>query len=103
LLVTPAFVRSSYISDHELPLLIRQHRANITRLFWIPVEHVPPDGLGELRAINAAIDPERPLCSLAPTEMNSAIRTIANAVVDHVRAESAISEAERRARMAETA
>jgi TIR domain len=103
LLVTPAFVRSSYISDHELPLLIRQHRANITRLFWIPVEHVSPDGLGELRAINAAIDPERPLCSLAPTEMNSAIRTIANAVVDHVRAESAISEAERRARMAETA
>jgi hypothetical protein len=103
LLVTPAFVRSSYISNHELPLLIRQHRANITRLFWIPVEHVPPGGLGELNAINAVFDPERPLSGLAPTEMNSVLRTVANAVVDHVRAESAISEAERRARTAETA
>ena len=99
LVVTPRFVRSQYISNHELPMLIRQQRANFTRLFWIPVEDVPEGERQALKDINAALDPARPLCRLAPTEANAALRRIANEVVDHVRAESTKSEAERRARM----
>src|SRR5215813_3566431 len=60
LVVTPRFVRSQYISNHELPMLIRQQRANFTRLFWIPVEDVPEGERQALKDINAALDPARP-------------------------------------------
>jgi hypothetical protein len=99
LVVTPRFVRSQYILNHELPRLIRQQRANFTRLFWVPVEDVPLGERGALGDINAALDPARPLSSLPPSEANAARRTVANEVIDHLRAVSTESEIERRGRL----
>jgi len=83
LLVTPDFLASDFIAQHELPVLLERARREKVRLAWIAVE---PSGVEatELWQFQAANDPYRPLETLSRAERNKSMVEIAKAIADAV-------------------
>ncbi len=76
LVVTPGFLNSRFIAQHELPpLLDRAGRAGL-RVVWIPVRHSLYTET-EIRDYQAAHDPAHPLSELSSAEQDKALVEIA--------------------------
>jgi internalin A len=71
LLVSPAFLASSYITSNELPNMLRAAESEGMKLFWIPVResayrHSP------ISEFQAAHPPQSPLASLSRAQRDRA-------------------------------
>lgn len=84
LIITPQFLASDYIRNHELPFLLAQHRAGNLRIFWLVAEHVDLTGV-ELLGLQAAHDPMQPLVTLSASERNTVLANISTQVVHFLR------------------
>lgn len=77
LLVTPAFLDSSFIQKHELPPLLNAAKSEGLTIFWIPVEPSSYDHY-EISNFQAAYSPNEPLYSLKGAKRNQALVEIAS-------------------------
>ncbi len=72
LLVSPHFLASEFIAQHELPPLLEAARNDGATILWIPVSNSAYQ-VTEIGDYQAAIDPTRPLdCMSGPSERNKA-------------------------------
>jgi hypothetical protein len=62
-LVTPAFLASDFIHEHELGPLLKQAEEGGTRILWVPVRACSYKGT-PLARHQAVIDPEKPLAQM---------------------------------------
>jgi hypothetical protein len=77
LLVTPAFLESPYISNDELPNLLRAAESEGLIIFWIPVK--PSSwSMSELAPFQAAHPPSEPLSGLRGSKRDQAFVSIAS-------------------------
>jgi len=67
LLVSQDFLRSKFISTHEMPEIINASRSSGLEIFWIPVD-VSSYERTLLNQFQAAHDPKEPLAKLKPFE-----------------------------------
>jgi len=72
LLVSPSFLSSDFISNHELPHLLKAALSAELRVFWIPLSHSLYQHT-EINAYQAAHDPAHPLESLRKAQRNVAL------------------------------
>jgi hypothetical protein len=79
LLVSQAFFASTFISQRELPAILRRRKRDGIPLVWIPVS-ASNFRLTPLRDIQAACDPSRPLDSLPLPRRKQALVTIVNQI-----------------------
>jgi hypothetical protein len=79
LLVTPAFLSSSFITEQELPRILDRQNQGLT-IFWIAVE---PSLVKRtpLWAYQAANDPSRPLSTLKRAEQDRVLVEIAEKII----------------------
>lgn len=79
LLVSPNYLDSDFIDEHELPLLLGGAQTGDVAIVWIPVSasavHRTP-----ITAYQAAWDPEAPLDSLTKSEQNEALVRISDLI-----------------------
>jgi hypothetical protein len=74
LLVTPEFLASKFVSQVELPAILRRARSDLA-VVWIPVRASSYD-VTPLRDIQAAHDPKRPLATLPRARQDEALVAI---------------------------
>jgi hypothetical protein len=73
LLVTPSFIASPYIKNHELPALLEAARSDGLQIFWIPWDAaVTP----QLDRFQAAHPPSEPLATMARARRQQAMVAI---------------------------
>jgi internalin A len=79
LLVTPDFLASDFINDHELPFLLKAAKEREVSLIWIYVKHslVEETPIIELQC---AHEYNRPLTSLTPHELSECLVEIAREI-----------------------
>jgi internalin A len=81
LLVTPAFLASKFIIEHELPPLLEAAKCEGVDILWVPVKassfHITP-----ISAYQAAHSPERPLASLTPAARDEALVRICELICE---------------------
>ncbi|MDE3745108.1 toll/interleukin-1 receptor domain-containing protein [Methylobacterium radiotolerans] len=87
LLVTPAFMASEYIREHELPFLLRARENGFLEIFWIHVKRTRD--LGPLASIQAAFDPKFTLDESPPTRQRELVGDIGSRLGDYLRAKAA--------------
>ncbi|MGG5890119.1 toll/interleukin-1 receptor domain-containing protein [Falsiroseomonas sp. HC035] len=75
LLVTPDFLSSAFIREHELPFLVRASEHDLMRLFWVHARRAPFEGTA-LAAKEAAHDPKRPIAEMPPSEQRECLAQI---------------------------
>jgi hypothetical protein len=75
LLVSPDFLNSWFIVEHELPRLLATAKSGKLRVFWIPVRD---SVYVETEIVNyqAAHNPDIPLATLTPAKRDAAFKTI---------------------------
>ena len=81
LLVTPNFLASDFITNKELPHLLKAAEEEGLIILWIPIGH----SLYEYTAIEkyqAVHPPARPLSALKPAEANAALVAICKAIAE---------------------
>lgn len=78
LLVSPEFLASEYVASVELPTMLKQQSAGLTPL-WIPIR-ASDYRRTELKRIQAAHDPSKPLASLSAPKRDEAFVQIANRI-----------------------
>jgi len=83
LLVTPAFLESSFIQDHELPTLLRAAKSEGLVVFWIPVKPSSYEQY-EIGQFQAAHHPAKPLSKLNSAKRDEALVEIANKLAQKV-------------------
>ncbi len=83
LMVSQAFLASSFIREQELPRLLDLHHRKQLRIFWVPMETSAWE-VTRLTEIQAAHDPMQPLWSLAPDMQSKAIVGVCKAVAEHL-------------------
>jgi hypothetical protein len=81
LLVTPAFLESTYISNNELPNLLRAAESEGLVIFWIPVKPSSWDR-SELAPFQAAHPTSEPLSGLRGAKRDQALVSIASKLAD---------------------
>lgn len=83
LLVTPAFLASTYIANHELPNILQAAKSEGLVIFWIPVE---PSGYKQspIAQFEAAYPPSDPLFKLQGAKRGEAFVSIASKLADAV-------------------
>ena len=75
LLVSPNFLSSKYITEHELPNFIEAKETDGLKLLWIPIEHSNYEET-ELEKIQAVRSPKNPLSALESMERDRAFDDI---------------------------
>lgn len=83
LLVTKDFLASTFIANHELPLLLERARNREVRLFWIAVGF-SGFNVTELVQFQAVNDPDHPLVTLDKARREKALVDIASKIADAV-------------------
>jgi len=86
LLVTPKFLDSDFIHDHELTPLLRDAEAGGVRILWIPVR-ASAYKESQLQRYQAAIDPAKPLAEMTAKRDSAWVRIceeIARAIREEV-------------------
>jgi internalin A len=81
LLVTPDFLESDFIAEHELPPLLEAASRGGKRILWIPLS-ASSYRRTEIRHYQALSDPARPLDGLSHAEQNQALVDIANRIAE---------------------
>lgn len=69
LLVTPDFLASDYIDQNELPLLLQAAEKRQLTVFWIAVRYSTYQD-SKIEPFQAANNPDRPLASLSPADLD---------------------------------
>jgi internalin A len=75
LLVTPAFLASEYVVNHELPDMLRAARSEGLTIFWIPVKDSSYDQ-SDIGGFQAAHPPDKPLSHLVGANRDRALVNI---------------------------
>ena len=75
LLVTPNFLASDFIADHELPKIFRKAEKEGLLIFWISISHCLYDET-ELKDFQCANNPSRPLDNMPEYEQNQRLTEI---------------------------
>jgi serine/threonine protein kinase len=85
LLVSPAFIASSFIQKEELRALLAAREKGELSLFWVPIEESLFETT-ELKALQAApgCDPARPLNALSEVERQRTIVTICRRLLEEM-------------------
>lgn len=71
LLVSPNFLASEYIHQHEFSPLLEKVKKNQVQMLWVPI-HASSFQKTPLEQIQAAYNPKRPLAQMGGAERNSA-------------------------------
>jgi hypothetical protein len=79
LLVTPNFIASDYITEKELPIILRKQSEKELIIFWIAVSHAAYKTT-DFHNIQSANNPTKPLDSLTPSERNKVFVEIADKI-----------------------
>ena len=86
-LVTPEFLDSDYIAQHELPTIIERHAKNSLTLLWVPIKKVEDWKLERafLKDIQAAWSINQPLAEKEePDDRRQAVERICADLVKHL-------------------
>lgn len=81
LLVTQNFLASDFIADHEVPSILAAAETEGLTVVWVPVTASLYEE-ADIAKYQAAHDPEHPLDSLIPAELNRALVNIAKTIRD---------------------
>jgi hypothetical protein len=81
LLVTPEFLESSFIGEHELPTVLAAAKEQGLRILWIPIK-ASAYQTTELEKYHAAHSPALPLDGLSDSERRKAWRVICDRIAD---------------------
>jgi TIR domain len=81
LLVTPAFLESPYIQNHELRNMLQAAESEGLVIFWIPVRPSSYEQ-SDIAPFQAAHPPSKPLSGLRGAERDQALVTIASKLAD---------------------
>jgi len=79
LMVSPDFLASDFIADHELPPLLDAALKEGVKIIWIPIAYCLYDEteIGEYQAVH---NPNQPLDTLSSAELNQALVKICKAI-----------------------
>jgi len=80
LMVSPNFLASDFIAEHELPPLLEAAEKEGVTIIWIYLSDCMYE-LTEIENYQAAHDISRPLDNLSPSELNSAIKSICKQIL----------------------
>lgn len=80
LMVSPNFLASDFIAEHELPPLLEAAEKDGVIIIWIYLSDCMYE-LTEIESYQAAHDISRPLDNLSPSELNSAIKSICKQIL----------------------
>ncbi|MEQ8975475.1 MAG: toll/interleukin-1 receptor domain-containing protein [Coleofasciculus sp. C1-SOL-03] len=72
LMVSPDFLASDFIADHELPPLLDAARKEGVKIIWIPITYCLYDET-EIGEYQAVYNPKQPLDTLNPADLNKAL------------------------------
>lgn len=104
LLVSPDFLASRFITEHELPVLLAAAEAGGTRVMSLHVRSsllagdAPlPDQLAHLRYFQALNDPRKPLDGLTPAKRGKALVAVAEKIIAAAQAGTARDDVDPRA------
>ena len=81
LIVSPDFYASEYVRTKELPVLLRRARERRVRVFPLIVGAVLPESHGEVAALHAANDFERPLNGLTESEQERCLAALTRDII----------------------
>lgn len=85
LLVSPNYLKSKYIKNHELPNFLQAAESDGLRIFWVPIESSEYKKT-EIESYQAAHAPDRPLSGIEAAELENAMEAIVSALTRAVRA-----------------
>jgi hypothetical protein len=88
LLVSPSYLASDFVGQHELAPLLKASEANGIRIFWIAVSASLVDQTN-LAAFQSLNDPAKPLDSLSRAELNKVLSIVARKIKDSLAAHPA--------------
>ena len=86
LIVTPEFLSSDFIRQHELPYLLRARDNGLMEIFWVHVRRCDYAGTA-LGGIHAAHDPKIPIEELPPSLQREAVAAIGLKIARSLRAQ----------------
>jgi len=84
LLVSPDFLDSEFIAEHELPPLLRAAEEGGLEILWIPIRYSRFDRT-EIGEYQAAHSPDRPLATLRPSARDKALVEISKKIDETAR------------------
>lgn len=84
LLVSPAFLASTFIHENELPPLLDEAENGGLEILWIPIQFSNYEET-KIRDYQAAWEPTKPLASLSAAKLNQALVAISKSIAEAMR------------------